>query len=179
LPHPSHSSSLMMLINGEEHKLKSSSCNFPFATPFYGVKYVNYITRCSILMLCKHCSKLVNEGNTRFPPESGNVTVGPFCCYSSVMEHSEVGISQHSNRLLPGWLRTPGSIPGRGKIFLFCTASRLALGPIRPPTQWTLWTISPGVKLLQQEADHSPLSSVQVKNGGTIHPLSHMSCHNA
>jgi hypothetical protein len=29
-----------------------------------------------------------------------------------------------------------GSIPGRGKIFLFCTSSRPTLGSTKPPTQW-------------------------------------------
>jgi hypothetical protein len=39
-----------------------------------------------------------------------------------------------------------GSIPSRGKIFLFSTASRPALGPIQPPIQWVQGTLSAGVK---------------------------------
>jgi hypothetical protein len=37
-----------------------------------------------------------------------------------------------------------GSISGKEKIFLFCTASRLALGLTQPPIQWM-----PGVLSLQ------------------------------
>jgi hypothetical protein len=54
------------------------------------------------------------------------------------------------------------SIPGKSKIFLFFTTSRLTLGP----TQWV-----PGAKRLESEADHSPPSDVEVKNGGAIPPL--------
>jgi hypothetical protein len=35
--------------------------------------------------------------------------------------------------------------------------------------------LSPGVKRPGREADHSPLSSAEVKNGGAIPPLPHMS----
>jgi hypothetical protein len=63
-----------------------------------------------------------------------------------------------------------GSSPSRGKIFLFSTTSRPALGPTQPPIQWV-----PGVKLQGREADHSPPSSAEVKNGGAIPSLPHMS----
>jgi hypothetical protein len=43
-------------------------------------------------------------------------------------------------------------------IFLFTTASRTALGPTQFPIQWVL-----GVKWLGHEVDHSPPSSVEVK----------------
>jgi hypothetical protein len=39
--------------------------------------------------------------------------------------------------------------------FLFATASRPALGPTRPPTQWVPVAISLGVKRLGREADNS------------------------
>jgi hypothetical protein len=42
---------------------------------------------------------------------------------------------------MDGW----GSNPSRGKIFLFSTTSRPTIGPIQPPIQWVLGTISPGV----------------------------------
>jgi hypothetical protein len=39
--------------------------------------------------------------------------------------------------------------------------------------EWVPWDLCPG-----READHSPPSSVEVKNGGTIPPLPHMSSWN-
>jgi hypothetical protein len=42
-------------------------------------------------------------------------------------------------------------------IFLFITASRMALGPTQPPIQWVL-----GIKRPGREADHSPPSSAEV-----------------
>jgi hypothetical protein len=48
-------------------------------------------------------------------------------------------------------------------IFLFTTASRLAVGPIQPPVQCILDALSLGVKQLGHEADHSPPSSAEVK----------------
>jgi hypothetical protein len=69
------------------------------------------------------------------------------------------------------WARWSGFDSQQGQeISLYSTASRTALGPIRPPTQWT-----PGVKRPGYEADHSPPSNIEVKNGGTIPPLPHMS----
>jgi hypothetical protein len=50
-----------------------------------------------------------------------------------------------------------------GKIFLFSTASRPALGTTQPPIQWV-----PGVKRLGPEADHSPPASAEIKNSGAI-----------
>jgi hypothetical protein len=49
-------------------------------------------------------------------------------------------------------------------IFLFTTASRTALGPTQPPIQWIPVALSLGVKRPGSEADHSPLSSAEVKN---------------
>jgi hypothetical protein len=46
-----------------------------------------------------------------------------------------------------------GWIPGRGKIFLFSTASRPVLGPTQPPIQWVPGTLSPGVKRSGREAE--------------------------
>jgi hypothetical protein len=44
-------------------------------------------------------------------------------------------------------------------------------GPTQPPLRWVPGTLSPGVKRPGREADHSPPSSAEVKNGGAIHPL--------
>jgi hypothetical protein len=72
-----------------------------------------------------------------------------------------------------GW----GSIPGRGKHFLFFKATRLTLGLTQPPIQWVSRVISLGVKQLGREAEHS--SSAEVKNGGVVPPLPCMfSWHN-
>jgi hypothetical protein len=68
-----------------------------------------------------------------------------------------------------------GSIPGRGKIFPFSTASRPALGPIQYPPQWVTGSISPGINFPGRETDSSLLSSAEVKNAGAIPPLPRMS----
>jgi hypothetical protein len=68
-----------------------------------------------------------------------------------------------------------GSTPGRSQIFLFSTVSRPALGPTQPPFRWVPRAISPRVKRLGREADHSPPSSAEVNNDGAIPPLPHMS----
>jgi hypothetical protein len=48
------------------------------------------------------------------------------------------------------------------EIFLFTTASRMALGPTQP-IQWVPEALSLGVKRPGREADHSPPSSAEVK----------------
>jgi hypothetical protein len=48
--------------------------------------------------------------------------------------------------------------------FLFTTASRTALGPTQPPSQWVPGALSLGVKRPGREADHSPPSSAEVKD---------------
>jgi hypothetical protein len=49
-----------------------------------------------------------------------------------------------------------GSIPGGDWKFLFSTASRLALVPTLPPSEYR--GLFPGVKHSAREADHSPPS---------------------
>jgi hypothetical protein len=49
-------------------------------------------------------------------------------------------------------------------IFLYTTESRPALGPTQPLIQWVAVVLSLGVKRPGGEADHSPPSSVEVKN---------------
>jgi hypothetical protein len=67
-----------------------------------------------------------------------------------------------------------GSIPDRGQIFLFSTASKPAIGPTQPPTQYAAGDPSPEIKRPGREAEHPPQSSVEVKNGGAIPPLPHV-----
>jgi hypothetical protein len=60
------------------------------------------------------------------------------------------------------------------------TASKPVLGPSQSLIQWVPGAISPGVKRLRSEADHSPPPAVEVKNVGATPPLPHISsCHNA
>jgi hypothetical protein len=66
-------------------------------------------------------------------------------------------------------LNCPGSIPDRARFF--STASRLVLGPTKPPIKWVPIAISPGVNRSGYKADHSPPSRAEVKNGGAITPL--------
>jgi hypothetical protein len=48
-------------------------------------------------------------------------------------------------------------------IFLFTTASRMALGHTQPPIQWVPGVLSLGVKRPGCEADHSPTTIAEVK----------------
>jgi hypothetical protein len=48
-------------------------------------------------------------------------------------------------------------------IFLSTTVSRRTMRPTQPPIQWILGALSLGVKRPGREADHSPPSSVEVK----------------
>jgi hypothetical protein len=65
----------------------------------------------------------------------------------------------------------PGFDSRQGQeIFLFITASRPVLGSTQPPIQWVPVINRPGC-----EADHSPPSSAEVKNGGVMPPLSYTS----
>jgi hypothetical protein len=67
-----------------------------------------------------------------------------------------------------GW---PGFDSRQGQeIFLYSTASRSALGQSQP-IQWVPGALSPGAKLPGHDADHSHLSSAEVKNSGDIPPL--------
>jgi hypothetical protein len=59
-----------------------------------------------------------------------------------------------------------GSIRGRDNYgtFLNATASRPAPGPTQPPIQWVQGALTPEVKRLGRDADHSPPSTAEVKN---------------
>jgi hypothetical protein len=49
------------------------------------------------------------------------------------------------------------------------------MGPTQPPLHWVPWATFQWVKQQKREADHSPPSSVELKSGGAIPPLPHMS----
>jgi hypothetical protein len=51
---------------------------------------------------------------------------------------------------------------------------RPALEPTKPPTEWVLGALSPGIKWLKHEANHSHPSSAEAKNGGGIPPFPHV-----
>jgi hypothetical protein len=78
--------------------------------------------------------------------------------------------SRYSDGLRAG---RPGFDSWQCKIFL-STASRPALGVTQPPIQWVPGALPPGVKRQRREADQSPPSSAEVKNGGAIPPLPHV-----
>jgi hypothetical protein len=61
------------------------------------------------------------------------------------------------------------------EIFLFSTASRLALGTSQPPIQWVPGPLSLGVKPPGREADHSHPCSANFKIDGAMPPLPHTS----
>jgi hypothetical protein len=63
-------------------------------------------------------------------------------------------------------------IPGRGKTY-FSTqpASWPVLDPTPPPLHWVPGDFFSGIKRPGCEADNSPPSNVEVKNGGVITPL--------
>jgi hypothetical protein len=72
---------------------------------------------------------------------------------------------------LSQWYSTGYGLDDRGfesqeelRIFLFTTASRLALGLTQPPIQWAPGVLPLGVKRPGREADYSPPSSADVKN---------------
>jgi hypothetical protein len=77
------------------------------------------------------------------------------------------------NQRAKGW--TAGvQFPIGARNFFYSTASRPALGPTQTSIQWVPGILSSALKLPGREKDHSPPFSAEVKNGGAIHPLSHM-----
>jgi hypothetical protein len=56
-----------------------------------------------------------------------------------------------------------GSIPGRGRDFLFCAASKKTVGSTQPPLQFVPGFSSERVKWPRRETDHSPPSSAEIK----------------
>jgi hypothetical protein len=73
-------------------------------------------------------------------------------------------------------LDSPGFDSWLGQeIFLCSTVARTAMRLTQSPIQWVPGALSPGVKHLGCEADHSPPSNAELKNAGAIPPLPYMS----
>jgi hypothetical protein len=72
--------------------------------------------------------------------------------------------SRYSDWLWDGRPRGRNSSPGRVNNFHFSISSKPALGSTQPPTQWVPVALSPEVKRLGREADHSPLTGDVKKN---------------
>jgi hypothetical protein len=67
--------------------------------------------------------------------------------------------------LWSGQLKNRVWIPSKDKgFFFFIRTCRPALESSQPPIQWVLVALSLGIKRLRHEADHLPLSSIEVKN---------------
>jgi hypothetical protein len=64
--------------------------------------------------------------------------------------------------------------------FLFFAESGSVLRSTQPPMQWIQRDLSAGIKRQGREAEHSPPSSAEVRNGRTATPFPHMPAwHNA
>jgi hypothetical protein len=61
---------------------------------------------------------------------------------------------------------TGAQFPAGAKLgfLLFVTESRPGLGPTQSPVQWVPGILTPGSRLSEREADHSPPSSPEAKN---------------
>jgi hypothetical protein len=55
------------------------------------------------------------------------------------------------------------------------TSPRPTLGPNQHCIQWVAGSLSLGIKQWEHEANHSSTSDAEVRNGGAIPPLPHMS----
>jgi hypothetical protein len=84
-------------------------------------------------------------------------------------------LSRHSDWLWAGLPRCRCSSPDRAKIFLLYTSSRPALGFTQPHIQWLPEALSLRLKRPGRVTDHSPPTSAEVKNAGSIHPHPHTS----
>jgi hypothetical protein len=83
-------------------------------------------------------------------------------------------------RLWAGWQRNMVSISVKAKrFFLFSTGSKPAFGPTQHPIRWVPRDLSPWVKQMRREANHSPPSCLGVKNGWSYkstHPYACVAC---
>jgi hypothetical protein len=85
--------------------------------------------------------------------------------FKSYIAKRRAGIAQSVWWLVRGARpRDRSSSPGKGMIFLISKSSKPVLGPIQPPLQGVPGSLSPGVKWLGREADHSPPTGAEVKD---------------
>jgi hypothetical protein len=75
-----------------------------------------------------------------------------------------------SNGMATGWTSGVRFLAGQ-EIFLFSIASGPSVGTTEPPIQYIKGDFCVGVKGPGREADHSPPSSTEAKNGGAIPPF--------
>jgi hypothetical protein len=68
-----------------------------------------------------------------------------------------------------------GSIPAGPRDFSLLNSVQTGSGATQPPIQWAKRVLSLAVKRPGREADYLSQSSAEVKNGGAILPLPHMS----
>jgi hypothetical protein len=73
-----------------------------------------------------------------------------------------------------GWITVVQFPGGAGTFLVYATTSRPALGPSQPPNQGVPGVLSTAVKQPEHKADHSPLSSAEVRKCGDTPPLSHV-----
>jgi hypothetical protein len=117
---------------------------------------------------CKH---RVGDSNIQHSTSHSNqLNCNNYSLYMYTHARAHTQLSQYSYGL-----DGRGSNLNSGKIFLFSTASRQALGPNQPSIQWVPGSSSLGVKRQGREADHLSPSSDEIKNGGAIPPLPHTS----
>jgi hypothetical protein len=64
-----------------------------------------------------------------------------------------------------GWTAVVRFPAGAREFLLYSTALSPTLGPTQPPIQWAPGALSQGVERPRREADHSPQSSTDGKNG--------------
>jgi hypothetical protein len=94
------------------------------------------------------------------------------------MKHFDIMLSRDSSVGIAGCceLDGGGSIPGRGKIFFsYPQCPDWQWGPLNLVSNGLRWLFFNGIERQGIEADHSPPSSAELKNGGAIPPLPHTS----
>lgn len=112
------------------------------------------------------------------PQPPGTLTACPGLyreCFTFTLHSSASTVT----RLLAGKSRNRALIPSRSRRFFLLQSVHKGSGFNQPPVRLVPWALSPEVKLLGNEADHSPTSSAMVKsdcNCNSIPPHTFMAC---